>query len=343
MKRLLNTLFVTTPGSWLAREGEAVVVRRERETRLRVPVHTLESVICFGRVNCTTGLIELCGGQGVPISFLTEHGRFIGRIEGPVSGNVLLRRTQYRWADDLARAAQVAGAMVAGKLANARAVLLRAVRDRPEGDGVGPLEAAARGLLNAAARLKAGATLDEARGMEGEGARAYFGVFNHLIAAQKEEFFFAGRSRRPPLDNLNALLSFVYTLLAHDVAAAAQGIGLDPAVGFLHRDRPGRPGLALDLMEELRPALADRLVLSLVNLRQVQGTGFRTTETGAVTMDEATRKAVIVAWQKRKQEEITHPYLGEKVAVGLLPYVQALLLARHLRGDLEGYPPLIWK
>jgi CRISPR-associated protein Cas1 len=285
----------------------------------------------------------LCAERNVGISFLSERGRFWARVEGPVSGNVLLRREQYRRADDAVASSELARAIVVAKIANCRTVLLRAARERPEGEGAPELATAADHLAQHLRSLEEPMSLDTVRGKEGDAARMYFGVFDHLITAQREDFFFRERSRRPPLDNMNALLSFLYTLLVHDVRSALEGVGLDPAVGYLHRDRPGRPGLALDMMEELRPFLADRLALSLVNRQQVKGEGFRKTETGAVLMDDETRKEVLVAYQKRKQEEIQHPFLGEKVAVGLLPHCQALLMARCLRGDLDGYPPFIWK
>jgi CRISPR-associated protein Cas1 len=347
MKHLLNTLFVTTQGAYLAREGETVLVRVEQETRLRVPVHTLGGIVCFGNVGASPFLLGLCGERGVAVAFLTERGRFLARVEGPVRGNVLLRREQYRRADDAERCAGIVRAIVVAKVANARTVLQRAVRDHADTPGVPALEAAAEGLAGNLRRLEGphgeAMNVDTLRGVEGEAAATYFGAFDHLIVSQKEGFRFVTRTRRPPLDPVNALLSFLYTLLTHDVVAALESVGLDPAVGFLHRDRSGRPGLALDLMEEFRPALADRLALSLINRQQVRAKGFTTTDTGAVTMDDATRKEVLVAWQTRKQEEILHPYLGEKVAVGLLPYTQALLLARHLRGDIDAYPAFFWK
>lgn len=343
MKRLLNTLYVTTQGSYLAREGETVLVRVEKETRLRVPIHNLGGIVCFGQVSCSPPLMGLCGERNVTLSFLSEQGKFLARVQGPVSGNVLLRREQYRRADDEEGAAEIARAVVIAKIANCRTVLLRAVRDRPGSPGTEFLADASDYLRGILSGLQSSLPLDSVRGREGEAASTYFSVFDSLITAQKEDFFFQERNRRPPLDNVNALLSFFYTLLAHDVTAALEAVGLDPAVGFLHRDRPGRPGLALDLMEEFRPFIADRLALSLINRQQIKGKGFKKTESGAVWMDDDTRKEVLVAYQKRKQEEIQHPFLGEKVAIGLLPHVQALLLARHLRGDLDGYPPFLWK
>ena len=343
MKRLLNTLYVTTQGSYLSRDQETVLVRVEKETRLRVPIHTLGGIVCFGRVSCSPALMELCGKTDVAISFLSERGKFYARVEGPVSGNVLLRRAQYRRADDEAVSAEVARAIVVAKISNCRTVLLRAARERQADAEAKALGDAALHLARLMNALRKPVCLDTARGHEGEAARTYFGVFDHLIRVNKEDFFFRGRSRRPPLDNLNGLLSFLYTLLAHDVRSALETVGLDPAVGFLHRDRPGRPGLALDLMEEFRPFLADRLAVSLVNRQQIKGPGFTASETGAVNMDDETRKTVLVAYQNRKQEEIQHRFLGEKVAMGLLPYAQALLMARYLRGDLDGYPPFLWK
>jgi CRISP-associated protein Cas1 len=343
MKRLLNTLFVTTQGTYLARQREAVLVRVNKETKLRVPIHTLGGIVCFGRVACSPALMELCAENDVSISFLSERGKFIARVQGPVSGNVLLRREQYRKADDDKVSADFARAIVIAKIANARTVLLRARRERPADLGADAIRKAAEHLADTIGRLSEPATLDSIRGCEGEAAKTYFSVFDHLITASKEDFFLRGRSRRPPLDNVNALLSFLYTLLMHDVRSGLEGVGLDPAVGFLHRDRPGRFGLALDLMEELRPFLADRLAVSLINRQQVKPSGFTRTESGGVIMDDATRKIVLVAYQNRKQEELTHPFLDEKLSIGLLPHAQALLAARFLRGDLDGYPPFVWK
>jgi CRISP-associated protein Cas1 len=343
MRQLLNTLYVTTQGSYLSRDGETVLVRVEKETKLRVPIHTLGGIVCFGQVSCSPPLMEMCCERSVGISFLSEQGRFWARVQGPVSGNVLLRREHYRRADEGETSSSVARALVTGKVANCRAVLLRAARDYAKAPTAGAVESAAERLGHLLRDLRQPQPLDQVRGMEGDGARTYFAVFDHLITAQKEGFFFRERSRRPPLDNLNAMLSFLYTLLVHDCSAALEAVGLDPAVGFLHRDRPGRPSLALDLMEEFRPVIADRVALSLINRQQVRAEGFRRTETGAVLMDDETRKEVLVAYQKRKQEEVRHPFLGETVEVGLLPHVQALLLARFIRGDLDGYPPFLWR
>jgi len=307
-----------------------------------VPVHTLAGIVCFGQVSCTPFLMGLCAEHGVGISFLTEHGRFLSRVQGPVSGNVLLRRKQYRVTDDEAGTAAIAKAVVLAKVSNCRTVLLRAARERPDEDAA-VLDKAVLRLRRILEEVSGQDHVDKIRGHEGDAAATYFEVFDHLILTAKEHFFFHQRSRRPPLDNMNALLSFLYTLLTHDVVGALETVGLDPAVGYLHRERPGRPSLALDLVEELRPVLADRLALTLVNRQQISETGFRKSETGGVTMDEETRKTVLVAWQKRKQEEIVHPFLGEKIPLGLVPHVQAMLLARCLRGDLDGYPCFFWK
>jgi len=343
MKKHLNTLFVTTQGAYLAKDGETVAVSVDKEIRLRLPIHTLGGIVCFGRVSMSPFLMGFCAERDVGVSFLTEHGRFLARVQGPVAGNVLLRREQYRRADDPVGAAAVAGSVITGKIANCRTVLQRFLRDHGDKvDGVS-LRQAVKRLGVALSQVGKGDNVDSLRGIEGDAARCYFGVFDHLITVQKDDFRYTGRSRRPPLDNINCLLSFLYTLLLHDCRSALEAVGLDPAVGFLHRDRPGRPGLALDLMEEFRPFLADRLALSLVNRGQVRGDGFTVAEGGAVRMDDETRKTVLVAYQKRKQEEIVHPFLEEKMEAGLLPHMQAMLLARYLRGDLDGYPPFVWR
>lgn len=343
MKKHYNTLYVTTQGAYLAAEGETVVVRHEGKDRGRFPLHMLESIVCFGQVSCSPFLVGRCAERGIGISFLSERGRFLARVQGPVSGNVLLRRTQYRLADDPQAAARVARSVVLAKLANSRTVLMRAVRDHGGTPGVQRLREAAAALARAVDRLDGAPELDAIRGVEGEAARTYFQVFDDLIVAQKDGFRFSGRTRRPPRDNVNALLSFVYTILTHDTASALEGVGLDPQVGFLHRDRPGRPGLALDLVEEFRAFMADRLVLSLVNRRQLSPSRFIEGETGGVWMDDDTRRAVLVAYQERKQEEIRHPFLEETTTVGMLWHLQALLLARYLRGDLDAYPAFVWR
>jgi len=343
VKRHLNTLFVTTQDAYLAKEGEAVVVRVDHESKLRVPLHNLGGIVCFGRVNCSPPLMGLCAENGVAISFLSEFGRFRARVVGFTPGNVLLRRQQYRLADDMEATAAIARPIVSAKIANARAVLGRARRDYPDSAGADELAAAAQRLATSLEAAQAVNDVDTLRGIEGEAANTYFGVFNHLLTGPSDGFVFDGRSRRPPLDNVNALLSFLYAMLSHDARAACEAAGLDAAVGYLHRDRPGRAGLALDLIETLRPFLVDRLVLSLINRRQVQPAGFQTLENGAVQMTDDTRKGVLAAYQKRKQETITHPFLGEKTTVGLLVHLEARLLARHLRGELDTYPAFLWK
>lgn len=343
MKHHQNTLFVTTQGAYLSQYGDALQVKVEEETKLQLPLHTLDGIVCFGRVSVSPWLMGKCAEQGVAISFLSEQGKFLARVLGFTPGNVLLRREQYRRADDPLAAAAIARNMVAAKIANSRTVLLRSLRDYPEAEGNRDLEVAAARMAATLKQVEQANDLDLIRGIEGESANRYFDVFGRLIVAQRDGFTFGGRNRRPPLDPVNALLSFLYAMLGHDARAACESAGLDSQVGFLHRDRPGRPGLALDLMEEFRPFLADRLVLSLINRQQVRADGFRRTEAGGVEMDDETRKAVLTAYQKRKQDTITHPFLGEETTVGLLVYLQARLLARHLRGDLDAYPPFIWK
>jgi CRISP-associated protein Cas1 len=343
MKKYLNTLFITTQGAYLSKEGETVVVSVEKEVRLQAPIHTIGGIICFGQVSLSPFLMGFCAENNVAVSFLTERGHFLASVHGKVSGNVLLRREQYRRADNEDGSSRIAGAMLTGKISNCRTVLRRSLRDHGAKINEKQIEEASDKLKYLVQQTQGESSLDKLRGIEGGAAHIYFGVFNCLIVAQKEEFSFAERNRRPPLDRVNCLLSFLYTILMHDVRSALESVGLDSCVGFLHRDRPGRAGLALDIMEEFRPFLVDRLVLSLINREQVRGKGFTISDSGAVLMNDDTRKDVLVAYQKRKQEEITHPYLKENVQVGLLFYIQALLLSRHLRGDIDGYPVFIWK
>lgn len=343
MKRHHNTLYVTTQGAYLAVERETAVVRVEREDKLKVPLHMLEGVVCFGNVAISPFLMGRCSERGISISHLTKNGRFLARVQGPVSGNVLLRREQYRRADDPARCSELARVFVTAKILTSRTVLQRSLRDHPGRHEEPKVRAAITSLAQNVADLSQPVPLEAVRGVEGDAARTYFGVFDSLLMHQKDGFRFHGRTRRPPTDSVNALLSFLYTLLAHDVSSALETVGLDPQVGFLHRDRPGRAGLALDLMEEFRPYLADRLVISLVNRRQVKPKGFVEREGGAVWMDDETRKTVLVAYQERKQEELRHPFLEEKTTVGMLVHLQARLLARHLRGDIDAYPPFVWR
>ncbi len=343
MRRLLNTLYVTMPEAYLARDGENVLIKAENEIKLRVPVHNLEGIVCYGFAGASPGLMHLCCERGIALSFLTEHGKFMGRVTGRVSGNILLRRNQYRWTENATVSLRLAKRFILAKIINGRAVLHRAVRDHPQAVDTELIAGVMQSLASLAKHLDRAKDLNTLRGLEGQAAYLYFSAFNQLILSQKEHFSMTERNRRPPLDRLNALLSFLYTLLTHEIVAALESIGLDPQAGFLHRDRPGRPSLALDVMEELRPHFADRLAVTLVNRNQISSRGFVIKENGAVIMDEKTRKEVLLAWQKRKQDEIIHPYLEEKVPLGLVPYIQAMLLARHIRGDLEDYPPFFWK
>lgn len=343
MRKLLNTLYVTLPDSYLACDGENVLVKINGEIKFRVPVHNLEGIICFGYAGASPGLMELCCEKGVTISFLSQYGKFIGRVTGRISGNVLLRRTQYRWSDDEDISLRLAKRFVSAKVINSRSVLHRAIRDHSDVVDTVSLNRSINEISSYANKINDSNDMDILRGIEGLSAGSYFSSINQLILNQKQEFNFNGRNRRPPLDRVNALLSFLYTLLSHETAAALESVGLDPQVGFLHADRPGRLSLALDLMEELRPHFADRLAITLINRNQITADGFSIKENGAVIMDDKTRKEVLLAWQKRKQEEIVHPFLEEKIQLGLVPYVQAMLLSRHLRGDIDDYPPFYWK
>ncbi len=343
MKKLLNVLYVTNPNVYLSRDGENVVIKEGENELARIPIHLLESIVAFNYLGMSPALMGLCAERGVTVSFVTEHGKFLATIHGPTSGNVLLRRQQYRLSQDAETSATVAGWLVAAKIANCRVVLQRAIRDHGKNVDADKLRRAGDRLRDCLDRVSGCTDLSVVRGIEGEAANVYFSSFNELIVAQKEDFAMDGRTRRPPRDNMNAILSFLYTLLTNDMRSALETVGLDPAVGFLHRDRPGRPSLALDLIEELRPYLVDRLALSLVNRKQVSSKGFEKRENQAVSMTADTRNAIISAWQRRKQEVITHPFLKEKTQIGLLPYVQALLMARYIRGDLDAYPPFFWQ
>jgi CRISPR-associated protein Cas1 len=343
MKKHLNTLFVTTQGAYLNKEGETVAVNIEQKIRAKIPIHTLDGIVCFGAVTCSPFLMGFCAEKDVSLSFLTRYGRFLASVKGPVSGNVLLRRRQFRMADSPEICAQMTGFILTGKLFNCRTVLERALRDHREKINEARLKKVSNRMKDYIKKGLPDGDVSYLRGIEGDAAHQYFSIFNELTLSQKQGFRFEGRSRRPPMDRINCLLSFIYTLLVHDVRSALETVGLDPSVGFLHRDRPGRPGLALDIMEEFRPVLGDRLVLSLINRNQIQPDGFQTKESGGVYMDDSTRKTVLEAYQKRKQEKLMHPFLNEKVEIGNLFFIQALLLARFIRGDLDGYPPFIWK
>jgi len=343
MRKMLNVLYVTAPEAFLAKDGENLVVKVSDDEVFRTPIHYLEGVVTFGYKGASPALLGLCAERGVTVSFLSEHGKFLARVSGPVKGNVLLRRKQYRMADSITDSTKLASRFIMGKVANCRAVVRRFGSDHADKSDPGNVEEVRREMAAGIVRLSKASSVEEVRGIEGEMARYYFSVFDDMILYQKDSFFMRGRSRRPPLDNVNALLSFLYTLLAHETKSALETVGLDPYVGFLHRDRPGRPGLSLDLMEEFRPYLCDRLVLSLINRKQVTGDDFVVKESGGVIMKDKARKVLLEAWQKKKQEEINHPFLDEKIPLGLLPYAQALLLSRYLRGDLDDYPPFVVK
>jgi len=343
LRKLLNTLYVTTQGAYLKKDGETVAVKIDGSIKLRVPIHTLSGIVCFGNVSLSPFLMGLCAERNVTVSFLTENGRFLARVVGPTSGNVLLRRQQYRAADDHRTCSALAANFLFGKIYNCRKVLERAKRDHSEKIDKERVGKESQNLKHTLRRIPKTHDLDILRGLEGDAATSYFSVFDELITSQKENFYFHSRNRRPPTDNVNCLLSFLYTILLHDVRSALETVGLDPQVGFLHKDRPGRPSLALDMMEEFRPFMADRLVLTLINLNQIRPDGFKSGSTGAVFMENETRKQVLTAYQKRKQDKITHPFIGEKVPIGILFYIQAQLLARFIRGDIDGYPPFLWK
>ncbi|MBN1197637.1 MAG: type I-C CRISPR-associated endonuclease Cas1 [Candidatus Aminicenantes bacterium] len=343
MKKLLNTLYVVTAGAYAHRERQTVCIEQKGVKIARIPVHTLESIVVFGHSMISPGLLELCAESGVLISFLKENGRFIARVCGPQQGNVLLRRTQYRWADCEKKCLNIARPLIQAKILNSRTVLKRVIRDHQDSIEVDRIKEAVECMARIAKEVAHSQNLDHLRGLEGDAARQYFGVFDQLIVTKNEGFGFYGRNRRPPKDPVNSLLSYLYSLLLHDVRSALEGVGLDPAVGFLHRDRPGRMGLALDIMEELRVMLADRVTLSLINRKQVSSGDFKQSRAGGVTIMEKCRKIVLIEYQKRKHESIRHPFLEETIELGLLPHAQALLLSRYIRGDLDGYPPFIWR
>ncbi len=338
MRRLLNTLFVTTQGAYLNKEGQAVIVNIEKKAVLRIPIHNLGAIVCFGQVSISPHLMHFCAQNNVSINYLNQYGRFLAKIQGPISGNVLLRKAHYRLSESQDKHHSIVRSFLTGKLINSRTVLRRFLRDHEVIDKV---EFATNHLRISAQRLLDHESVDTLRGIEGDSAREYFSVFNHLITNKR--FTFSGRNKRPPLDPVNAMLSFTYTLLVNDITAALETVGLDPQVGFLHKDRPGRPSLALDLMEEFRAFFADRLILSLINLKQVKPKDFTTHENGSVSMSDDARKTLLTAYQKRKKDELIHPFINEKCPIGLLFFIQAQLLARHIRGELDAYPPFIWE
>jgi CRISPR-associated protein Cas1 len=339
MKKLGNVLYVTKAEAYLSLDGENVVVKKDDSVSMRLPLHNLENIICFSYLGASPALMGACAERNIGLAFLGPNGRFLARVTGRVKGNLLLRKKQYELSQKAEASLTIAVSFLLGKIANSRKVIERARRDHAMLVDGAALEAVSDFLKGTLKSIQAGESLEELRGLEGSAAKQYFGVFDQLILQQREDFSFDERTRRPPRDRMNALLSFLYTLLTYEVASALEAVGLDPYVGFLHADRPGRPSLALDLMEELRPVFADRLALSLVNRKQISGKGFTEKESGGILMDDETRKAVLSAWQARKQEEIVHPYLKEKIQFGLIPHVQAMLLARYLRGDLDAYPP----
>lgn len=343
MRKLLNTLYVTSPNTYLSLDGENIVILKDETEVSRIPLHNLEGIIAFGYTGASPALMGACAERNIALSFMKQSGKFLARVVGEIKGNVTLRKAQYRLSDNEEESNKIAKNFILGKIYNARWVIERATRDYSLRLDVDKLKVVSKSLANSLRTVERCENLEQLRGIEGEAASQYFSIFDDLILQQKESFYFNCRNKRPPLDNVNAMLSFVYTLLAHDIAAALETVGLDPYVGFLHRDRPGRVSLALDMMEELRSVYADRFVISLINKREVSASGFAKKENGAVVMDDETRKIILKSWQSKKQEPITHPFLGEKIEWGLVPYAQAMLLARFIRGDLDGYPTFMWK
>jgi len=343
MRKLLNTLFVTSEDVYLSLDGENVLANREKQVVARYPLHTLQGIVSFSYAGASPALMGACADRDVDLVFCSPRGKFLARTAGITGGNVLLRREQYRIADDPTRSCKIARNMIFGKIHNARWSMERTLRDHGERVDAETFRRAIDVLKGQLPRTAAETDLDELRGIEGVAAKAYFDGFDDMLLRNKDAFFFHGRSRRPPLDRVNAMLSFAYALLASDCASALESVGLDSYVGLMHRDRPGRRSLALDLMEELRVCVADRLVLTMVNNRVIEPSDFEESGSGAVLLTDRGRKAFLKAWQEKKQETITHPFLQEKLPWGLAPYMQALLLARHIRGDLDAYPPFLWK
>lgn len=343
MRKLLNTLFITNEHAYLTLDGETVCVEVQKEKVGQFPLHTLEGIISFSHSGATPSFMGACAKRGINLAFFNPFGKFLCRVSGESRGNVLLRKQQYRISDIEADSCLIARNFILGKVFNCRWSIDRTLRDHELRVDAERCRKAIQFLTNAMDKIKQERNLDTLRGMEGEAASVYFGVFDELILNQKEEFYFHGRNKRPPMDFMNSMLSFGYTLLSNDCAGALEGVGLDAYVGFMHRDRPGRKSLALDLMEELRSVLVDRFVLTLVNNRQMRSEHFTTSESGAVEFTDVGKKKFLTAWQEHKKEQLTHPYLNEKICWGLVPYVQSLLLARCLRGDIDGYPPFLWK
>ncbi|MCL5032189.1 MAG: type I-C CRISPR-associated endonuclease Cas1c [Thermotogae bacterium] len=343
MKRILNTLFVNTQKIYLKKEGNTVVATLDKKIILQLPLINISNIVCFGNIRVSPMLLGNCAKMGVGVSFLTESGRFLAKVQGPTAGNVLLRRVQYKLADDPAKSTEIVRNIVTAKIANSRTVLQRTLRDHPEKVDEMNLKEAIEKLGRNIIMVQKATNVDSIRGIEGSSAQVYFNVFNDLIVSQKNDFVFKERSRRPPLDKVNAMLSFVYTLLYNDIRSSLETVGLDPAVGFLHTDRPGRMSLALDMMEEFRPYFADRLVLSMINLKEIVSNDFKMLDNGVYLMKDNARKSVIASYQKRKQDEIYHPFVNQKMHLGLVFYIQSLLMARYIRGDIDGYPPFVWR
>lgn len=343
MRHLQNTLFVTSEDAYLSLDGENVVVQKQKKDVGRFPLHTLCAIFSFSYAGASPALMGACAKRQINLAFFTPRGRFLARTCGETHGNVLLRRTQYRIADDPIRSCEIARSFIVGKIYNARWVLSRTLRDHALRVDAAKINQAIDQSKKLLMEANIAEDLAVLRGIEGVAASSYFNVFDEMILMSKESFFLRTRNRRPPLDNVNALLSFAYSLLAKDCASALEGVGLDSFVGFMHRDKPGRTSLSLDLMEELRPCFADRFVITLINNRVVSSSDFQTQENGAVYLDDKGKKAFLQHWQQKKQDMITHPFLEEKLPWGLIPHVQALLLARYLRGDLDRYPPFLWK
>lgn len=343
MKKLLNTLYITSENSYLALDGENVVVMDMEHEVGRVPLHNLEGIVSFGYRGTSPALMGACAERNVSLCYLTPQGKFLARVTGKIKGNVILREQQYQSFLDEKQSLEIARNCIFGKIYNARWVLERAIRDHGMQIDMEKVKAASTYLKKSLIYVQNSQFKEQLRGFEGEAAKVYFSVFNELILQQKKDFNFQGRNRRPPLDNVNAVLSFVYTLLTNTYTSALETVGLDPYVGCFHTERPGRVSLSLDLMEELRPVFAERFVLSLINKKMISKKNFKKKENGAVLMDDTGRKVVLTEWQNKKRETLTHPFLKEKVEWGMVPYVQAMLLARYLRGDLDGYPPFLWK
>ena len=343
MRKLLNTLYVTSEDSYLALDGENVVVLDKEKEIGRLPLHNLEGIVSFGYRGTSPALMGACADRNISLCYLTPQGKFLARVTGKVRGNVVLRDQQHKICSDKEKSMAIARNCILGKVYNARWVLERALRDHSMQIDVEAVRRASCKLKHSIELIRSSESKDQLRGYEGEAASVYFGVFDELILQQKKEFIFKGRNKRPPIDNTNALLSFIYTLLTNMMASALETAGLDPYVGYLHTQRPGRASLALDMIEELRAVLADRFVLSLINKKMISGKQFQKKENGAIIMGDELRKIVITEWQNKEKETLTHPYLNEKVEWGMVPYVQALLLSRYLRGDLDGYPVFLWK